>query len=72
MPELGNVKIVEGFGGTWFYHLTNDDLQRALCGARTISTQLPLATWGQVGHLHERYCKECELLATIAAERVKR
>lgn len=59
--KFGPVKktLVEGIHGTWHYHLS-DDGKTALCGAWVMPTGVPEDTWGYVGHLNERYCKECE------------
>lgn len=55
--------IVEGISGTWFYHWApKDRYVKALCGAQTMTTNCPPESWGFVGHLKERYCKECERL----------
>lgn len=52
--------ITEGIGGVWFYHLslvsTNST---ALCGAKTMSTAIPLKSWGVRGHLNEAWCAKC-------------
>lgn len=50
--------LVEGIAGTWYYHLAQDG--KSLCGAKTMSTQVPLHTWGFKGHLNERYCSKCK------------
>lgn len=53
--------ITEGIHGTWYYHLsTPDRLTRGLCGNQTMPTSLPLASWGTVSHLRERYCEKCQ------------
>lgn len=53
--------ITEGVAGTWFYHLSQAGTNaRALCGAQTMHTAVPLASWGVKGHLNERYCAACE------------
>lgn len=51
--------LVEGIHGTWHYHLS-DDGKTALCGAQVMRSNAPEDTWGYVGHLGERYCKDCE------------
>lgn len=57
-----DLMITEGVSGTWFYHLSlRADISVALCGARTMATQLPLGTWGHTGHLGERWCSRCEV-----------
>lgn len=58
-------QIVETVMGTYFYHLALGDASavEALCGARTMHTQLPLEYWGERSHVNERYCAECLRLA---------
>ena len=57
----GNLHITEGVSGTWFYHLSEAGVNgRSLCGAMTMNTSIPLASWGAKGHLEERYCAKCE------------
>ncbi len=47
--------ITEGTAGTHYYHLSDPaNGGRGLCGAMTMSTRLPVATWGMVTHLGER------------------
>ena len=53
--------ITEGIGGSWYYHLSVPGTNAtALCGAKTMSTALPLSSWGVQGHLSERYCSHCQ------------
>jgi hypothetical protein len=52
------IGICEGIAGTWYYHL-GDNATTALCGARVMTTQVPLSTWGMKSHLGERYCPAC-------------
>jgi hypothetical protein len=62
MPKKTELKIVEGIAGVYHYHLseTGKNGEPALCGnKRVMLTSLPLASWGKVGHLREKYCKEC-------------
>ncbi|MDR9836961.1 MULTISPECIES: hypothetical protein [Herbaspirillum] len=55
--------ITEGVSGTWFYHLSAAGTNaRGLCGAQTMYTAIPLASWGAKGHLNERYCADCQRL----------
>lgn len=60
------VKIVESITGTWFYHLALDDSPyKALCGAQTMITLIPLSYWNKTPngyHIHEKWCKKCEEL----------
>lgn len=52
--------ITEGVSGRWFYHLSEKGTNaKALCGARTMATSIPLSAWGHVGHLNERWCVTC-------------
>lgn len=55
----GGLQIVESLAGTFFYHLARETPAKALCGARTMATGLPLTQWGYRGHLGERYCAIC-------------
>lgn len=64
--------ITEGIGGAWYYHLSRVNSQtRSFCGKQTMFSPAPLDTWGQVGHLKERYCSTCERLANDAVASVK-
>lgn len=57
---MSELKIAESVHGTWFYHLSRTEhSEKALCGARTMHTSIPLSTWGHIGHLNERYCADC-------------
>lgn len=58
-------QVTEGVESTWYYHLSDEDYTRGLCGARTMLCGLSLEQWGTVGHLHERYCGECAKLAAL-------
>ena len=52
--------ITEGVAGHWYYHISKECcFSRALCGAQTTHTYLPLTSWGIGTHLNERYCKKC-------------
>jgi hypothetical protein len=58
--------IVEGVAGLYHYHLSlnGDNMKPALCGnTRVMHTGCKLSTWGLIGHLNEKYCKECEEIA---------
>ena len=62
---MKDIHIVEGVESMWFYHLseTGKSGQPALCGNnRVMNTEIPVSTWGQRGHLNEKYCKDCENL----------
>lgn len=57
------LKVVEGIEGIWHYHLSKTGMNGhpALCGKKNVmSTELPMASWGQKSHLSETYCQECE------------
>ena len=55
-----DLAVVEGVEGYWHYHLTsNGKHTRALCGAQTMVTSVQVSAWGSVGHLNEKWCKEC-------------
>jgi len=56
---MADLEVAEGVSGTWYYHLRKSDQYVALCGAKVMPTKIPLKTWGQVGHLRERYCSKC-------------
>ena len=61
---IDNLKITEGISGYWFYHFSHPEtITKSLCGKQTMRTAMPLSSWGAIGHLRERYCKECEKLA---------
>jgi len=54
----------EGIGGMFYYHISRvGEEHRGLCGKQTMPTHIPLSIWGYRGHLNERYCQECRLLA---------
>lgn len=56
--------VTEGISGTWFYHLSEDGKTfRALCGAKTMHTNVPLSAWGTRSHLNERWCETCKAIA---------
>lgn len=62
---LRKFSVVEGTESTWHYHLRIGDRGPALCGKQLVMhTHLRTSDWGKVGHLHEHYCKDCELIAT--------
>lgn len=67
-----DLRVVEGISSTWHYHLRDHGQpsplsQPATCGARVMTTEIPLATWGTVGHLRERWCQKCAEAHGIAA-----
>lgn len=62
--------ITEGVGGVYMYHLSQVGTDaRSLCGAQTMSTQIPVASWAVRGHLNEKWCAKC---ATTGAEALRR
>ena len=68
-PVENGLHITEGIGGVWFYHLSLASTNAtALCGARTMNTSIPLASWGVRGHLNEGWCEKC---ATQGAEALR-
>ena len=59
-PLEKGLHITEGIGGVWFYHLSLASTNAtALCRAKTMSTSIPLASWGVRGHLNEGRCAKC-------------
>lgn len=67
--------IVEGLAGTWHYHLAPEEkFTRALCGAQTMRTSIPLAYWNKTPkdhHIPESWCSRCERLAAPGASNLK-
>lgn len=56
------MKIVETVYGYYSYHLseTGKAGQLTLCGRKDVmQTEVPLSAWGFVGHLNEKWCKDC-------------
>lgn len=52
--------ITEGVSGVYLYHLGEVGTNaRGLCGAQTMNTQIPMASWGVRGHLNEKWCASC-------------
>lgn len=59
--------ITEGVGGVYSYHLSDVATNaRSLCGAQTMNTQIPMASWGARGHLNEKWCSKCATLGAVA------
>lgn len=59
-----DLRMVEGVAGYYFYHVSRAGKEsRAACGAQTMPTGVPLATWGLKDHLNSRYCGHCAELA---------
>lgn len=63
------MRIVEGRGSIWAYHLSSGSPLEALCGAATMASEAPLESWGTVTHVGEKYCGECGRLAGMKANR---
>ena len=54
------ILVTEGIESMWYYHLSKSDKPcQSLCGKSVMRTSVPFENWGIVGHLKERYCKEC-------------
>jgi len=51
--------LLEGIAGIWHYHLADNSLKRALCGAEVMATSIPETFWESRTHLKERYCLKC-------------
>lgn len=63
MTDTLGLHVTEGIAGYWSYHLSRQGTNAtALCGARTMSTSIPLSGWGHIGHLNEKWCTECTRL----------
>lgn len=55
--------ITEGMLGTFHYHISNyNNKCISLCHRPVMGTNIKFNTWGIKSHLHELYCKECEML----------
>lgn len=67
------LRIVESVRGLWHYHLRDDEQSEhktkpALCGARVMTTSIPLEQWDSTPdgyHLQEKWCKECFELSKL-------
>jgi hypothetical protein len=66
---MGDLRIVESRQSTWVFHLSDSGDLGALCGAATMNCPAPLASWGDVTTVGERYCAECGRLAGPEYER---
>lgn len=65
--EGQELHITEGRAGTWYYHLSQAGINAtAVCGAKTMHTEIPLSAWGVRGHLNERWCPTCAELGAAA------
>lgn len=61
------MKVTEGISGMWHYHLSADETPHVgLCGARVMSTGIPVESWGMAFGEHfpkkPTWCAECERL----------
>lgn len=57
------MSITEGIEGYYNYHLCSDGkTSKALCGAATMQTYVPLSAWGTISHLNESWCKKCKAM----------
>lgn len=66
LPSEG-LHITEGVAGVYSYHLSEVETNsRSLCGAQTMSTQIPIASWGVRGHLNEKWCVKCATMGVNA------
>ena len=66
---LDGFHVTEGIGGVWFYHVSRAGTNATgLCGAKTMSTQIPMSSWGGRSHLNEGWCREC---ANAAADQLR-
>lgn len=59
------MKITEGILGYWHYHLSEDDSPTvALCGEKTMRTEMKLESWGipfgEHFPIRPKWCKNCE------------
>lgn len=58
--RTSGLHVTEGVSGNWHYHLSAPGTNaKALCGAHTMYTGVPLSAWGFKGHLNETYCTKC-------------
>ena len=57
--------ITEEAPGYFNYHISYKiSFIEPICGKPVITmhTEIPMNTWGFVGHLNERYCEQCKEL----------
>lgn len=64
-------RISEGISGYWHYHLSDVPFStKALCGAQTMTTEIPLSGWrvpfGEHFPKRPTWCDKCESLAALA------
>ena len=72
----GGPYIVEGIAGMWSYHISTDVPYRALCGAQTMNTSIPIERWESVfgEHFPKRptWCSECASKAGLRGTEPKK
>lgn len=68
--SLDGIIVTEGVEGFYRYHLSSDaphEFVRGLCGARTMRTSIPVASWGIPFGEHlvprPKFCEKCAELA---------
>ncbi len=71
--ERNELVITEGSNSFWNYHLSRRvNHMRALCGAATLPTALPVSAWGAPGEAglpkSPTYCQKCADIAWPPAE----
>jgi hypothetical protein len=61
MPGEVKYVVTEGIEGRHHYHVSNVlNKAVALCGSKTMHTNIPMETWGQAAdHLHAAWCGVC-------------
>ena len=67
IKTVDGLHVTEGVSGVWHYHLSSAGTNAtALCGAKTMSTEVPVSAWGARGHLNEKWCATCASQASRA------
>lgn len=66
---MADLAVSEGVAGVWHYHLSQrGQTSRALCGAKTMMTGIPVTAWGKPFGEHfpkqPTWCKACEAAKT--------
>ena len=62
------LKVTEGISGVWHYHLSEAHREsRAICGAQTMGTSIPLEGWrvpfGEHFPKKPTWCEKCDIAA---------
>jgi hypothetical protein len=62
------LKVTEGISGMWHYHLSEAKREtRAICGAQTMTTSIPLEEWrvpfGEHFPKRPTWCEKCDAAA---------